>query len=104
MDRCVRRHHKRLLNSEQTKQNRNKVINTESKLMVGGGEGSKGRVGEGKGIQKYKLPVIKLVTHSTGNRVNNIVITTYSDRWLLDLLYALGIQILNHHVVHLKLI
>lgn len=40
---------------------------------------------------------------STGNKVNDILITTHGDSWLLHLLYTLGIQMLNHYVVHLKL-
>ena len=44
-----------------------------------------------KWIKKYKLPVIKQISHrdvmySTGNTVNNTVITLYADRWLLDFL------------------
>ena len=35
--------------------------------------------------------------------VNNILITLYEDRWLLDLSWSLYTQMLNHYVVHLKL-
>lgn len=60
--------------------------------MVARGKGS-GGIGEKlKGNKRYKLPIIKYISHrhvvySTGNRVNNIMITLYSDRWLLDLLW-----------------
>ena len=41
------------------KQNRNRVIDAENKLMVARGEGG-GRLGEkGEGIKKYKLVVTK---------------------------------------------
>lgn len=50
-----------------------------------GGDG--GWVEKGKGIKKYKLPVIshRNVTYSTGNIVNKIVITLNGDRLLLAL-------------------
>ena len=50
--------------------------------MVARGKGVTGWAKREKGIKKYKLPVIKQVSHrdvmySTGNTVNNIVITLY---------------------------
>lgn len=43
-----------------------------------------------KGSKRYKLPVVKYVDHknimySTGKIANNVVITLYGDRWILDL-------------------
>lgn len=44
---------------------------------------------KGKGIKMYKLPDVKhshgAVKHSTRNRVNNAVLTTYGIRWILNL-------------------
>ena len=44
----------------------------------------------GEGIKKYKLPVIKYISHrdviySLRNIDHTTVITLYGDRWLLDL-------------------
>lgn len=44
-----------------------------------------------KAIRRYKLPVIKQISHrdergSRENRVNDIVVTLYGDRWQLHLL------------------
>ena len=44
--------------------------------------------------------------YSTGNTVNNTVITLYSDRWLLDFLQDQSAVYINvkHYAVHLELI
>ena len=80
------------LHMESKKQDKTETdSDTESKLVAARGAGC-GKLGEtGEGIKKYKLPVIKQISHedvrySIGNTVNNIVITLYGDRWLLDLL------------------
>ena len=60
-----------------------------------------------KGIKGYKPPVISLgnVIYSIRNMVNNIIITLYGNRWLLDLVVIISqcMQISNHCVIHLKL-
>ena len=45
--------------------------------------------------------------YSMGDTVNNTVLTLYSDRWLTRLIVVIilqCIQMLNHYVVHMKLI
>lgn len=46
------------MESERTKQTRNRLIDTENKLVVAGGRKVEGRVKQVKGIQRYKLSVI----------------------------------------------
>ena len=41
------------------KQNRNRLIDTENRLMVARGEGHRGLDEKGEGIEKYKLVVTK---------------------------------------------
>ena len=59
-----------------TNKNGNRLIDTENRLIVARGE-EFGRVGEkGEGIKKYKLVVTEQSWGcSTGNIVNNILIT-----------------------------
>ena len=42
--------------NEQTKQNRNRLIDTENKLVVTTGEGLGGQAKQVAGIKRYKLP------------------------------------------------
>lgn len=70
-----------------------------AKVTVAGIRGEKVKRGK-----RYKLPVMKsvsheTVTHSTGNIVNNIVTTLYHGRWSLDLCRDRS----SHNAVHLKL-
>lgn len=55
-------------------------------------EGVWGQGKEIKGNKRYKLPVIKEISHreeksSTGKRVNNPTVTLFGDRWRLYLLW-----------------
>lgn len=47
----------------QNKQNKNRLINTGNKLVVARGEGARRWVKQVKGLKRYKLPVIKYVSH-----------------------------------------
>ena len=64
------------------KQNRNRLIGTESRLMIARWEGA-GELGDkGEGIKKYKLVVKNRhgeVKYSIGNVVNNVM-STYVTR------------------------
>ena len=74
------------------KQNSNRLKDTENIMMVTRWGWEVGKVGEiGKkveGIKKYKLVVTNShrdVKYSIRNTVNNILITMYGVRWILDL-------------------
>ena len=69
-----------LKQKEQIKPNRNRFIDTEKKLVVASGACKK----QVKGIKRYKLPVIKQISHrdricSIKSTVNNPVIILYDD-------------------------
>ena len=80
-------------NQNKTKQNkhRNRLINTESKLGVAKGEvWSKVMAQQVKGIKMHELPVINSMRYgdekySIRNKVSNIVITLYGNRWQVHL-------------------
>ena len=62
---------------------------TEKKLMVPRWEGCWGLGEKGEGMKKYKFASYKSshedVKYNMGNIVNNIVITVYGIRWVLNL-------------------
>ena len=65
---------------------KNRLIEKEIRSVV-----TRGGAG-GRGIKRYKPPVIKYISHrnviySIRNMVNNIAITLYGDKWLLDSLW-----------------
>ena len=72
--------------NQPNKQNRNRLTDTENKLVVARGEEGRGWTNEVKGVKRYTLAVIKQKSHrdvmySMVNIVNNIVITLYGDKW-----------------------
>ena len=67
------------------KQNRNRSIDTENRLMVARGEGRWELGGKAEGTEEYRLVVTEQswgVT-STGHMVSNTVITVCGARWVL---------------------
>ena len=71
-----------------SKQNENKLINTENKWVVPRGVEDGGWKKEVKGIKRYKLAGYKINAmrmYSIKNMVNNTAITLYRKRWLTDL-------------------
>ena len=71
------------------KQTRNRLIDTENIFMIARWKGGWRISKKGEGIQKYKLVVTEQsqdVQYSVGNIVNNVVMTMYGARWVLDLL------------------
>ena len=72
--------------NQPNKQNRNRLTDTENKLVVARGEEGRGWTNQVKGVKRYTLAVIKQKSHrdvmySMVNIVNNIVITLYGDKW-----------------------
>ena len=69
------------------KQNRNRPIDTENRLMVARGEGVERLCEKGLRSTNWQLQNCHGdVKYSTGNIVNNIVITMCGARWVMKLL------------------
>ena len=70
---------------KQTQQNRTRLVNTENKLVIVRGEVGRGMSDIGEGDSDVQASSYEIspgdVMNSIGNRVNNIVITLYDDRW-----------------------
>ena len=68
-------------------QNRNRLTDTGNRLMVARAEGGWGvKTVKGLSTSGWLQNSHGDVKYSTGNTVNNIVITMYGVRWVLDLL------------------
>lgn len=72
--------------NEQTTQNRDRLIDTENKLMGARGEEGGRWAKWVKGSGRDRLPVMERInhgnkSHSIGSIVHDIVIALYSDRW-----------------------
>ena len=69
-------------------ENRNRLKDTKNRLMIARREGFRGWVKKGKGLRSLKWQSQnshKDVNSLIGNVVNNIVITMYRCRWILEI-------------------
>ena len=86
-----------------TKQNENGLIDIENKIVVAREE-QKNRKGTKEQTSSYKISKPRGLIYSIRNMMNNIIITLYGERWVLDLSWGSfhRMQMSNHYVVHLK--
>ena len=62
------------------------------------GKRAGGLGGKGEGIKQHKLVVLKysVVTHNIGRIVNNIVLTMYVARWVLEISREILCKVYDH--------